>query len=138
MKQDYIYLYPADRVVIPKSNINLVKHHGIYVGYINGRHWFLENHFNSGVRYVTAEQFLNGTSIDKIRIQRFVGSARQRQEAVNVAKNMLGRPYDLLSYNCEHYSNEVQYGKPESDQVKAGLFVAGLCVVFFGALTISN
>ena len=141
--KEYIYnlnLSPADRIIVPKSAANIIQHHGIYVGYdANGQHWFLENHHVGGVRYITAENFFKGISADKIRIQHFTGYQSQRSDAVNVAKSMVGRSYDLLRYNCEHYSNEVQYGKPESTQVTVGLaVVAGLFVCLFASMATSK
>jgi len=130
----HLYLKPADRVVIPKSVLNLVQHHGIYIGHDEfGQHWFAENHHLSGVRLVPAEQFLRGIS-EVTRVQRFIGCEQQRRNAVNFAMSMVGRPYDLLTYNCEHYSNQVQHGKPDSDQVKAGFVVTGLLLAMFGGI----
>ncbi|WP_106524551.1 lecithin retinol acyltransferase family protein [Taibaiella chishuiensis] len=37
---------------------------------------------------------------------------------VQRALALRGKAYNLITYNCEHYANEVQYGKQESRQVQ--------------------
>ena len=132
-----LVLQPADRVTVPKSRFNMVRHHGIYWGKDTvGQHWFIHNHHIAGcVAFVTAEEFLKGISRGEARVYHFSGDGRSRQEAVRQAESMLGRPYDLLSYNCEHYSNEVQYRKPESRQVATGVTMAAVLglLLFFPA-----
>lgn len=123
-----LYLQRADRVTVPKG---LIRHHGIYWGPdINGQHWFMENHPSSGVRFIPSEQFLQGTPRHQIGIQRFIGNDWQRQQAIARAEAMWGQPYDLLFFNCEHYSGVVQSGKPESRQVQTSIAVALLTVPF--------
>lgn len=124
---NYLNLRPGDRVIVPKSVANIVMHHGIYAGYDqNGQHWFLENHHSSGVRYISAENFFQNIPLTKLRVQYFSGNAQERQQAINFGKSLLGRPYDLFSYNCEHYSNDVQFRTPKSPQVNAGLTFVGI------------
>ncbi|XP_059147868.1 phospholipase A and acyltransferase 3-like [Physella acuta] len=42
------------------------------------------------------------------------------------AKQSLGETeYNILTYNCEHFVNELKYGKKQSDQVNAGLGLTG-------------
>ena len=47
--------------------------------------------------------------------------------AVRRAYSDLGKPYNLISYNCEHHASFVQTGIASSKQV---LFVAGSILVF--------
>jgi hypothetical protein len=130
---NYLNLQPGDRVIVPKSAANIVMHHGIYAGYDqSGHQWFLENHYSSGVRYVSAENFFQNVPLNKLQVQYFSGNEQQRQHAMKFAKSLLGRPYDLFSYNCEHYSNDVQFRTPKSRQVKAGLTIVGILALLVG------
>ncbi|HUN03960.1 MAG TPA: lecithin retinol acyltransferase family protein, partial [Niabella sp.] len=58
-------------------------------------------------------------------IEPFVGDIFQRNEAIKRAMQLIGKPYDLVNFNCEHYANTVQHNKSYSKQVNIGL-VAGL------------
>ena len=55
--------------------------------------------------------------IEITRIERFPGMEYDRRLAVQNALKKLGQPYDLINYNCQHYANEIQHGRVESDQV---------------------
>lgn len=41
----------------------------------------------------------------------------QPSEIWKRVRNALGKPYSLFGYNCEHFVNEAETGKPESPQV---------------------
>lgn len=118
---------PADRVVIPKSSLNLVQHHGIYAGRdILGQDWFLENNCKNGVQYSSSEDFFNDVSVDKIEVRPFHGGNQERQAVLEKAKSKIGKRYNLFIYNCEHYCNEVQFGKVRSIQIIVAIIVAAL------------
>src|SRR5581483_7130045 len=117
----YYNLSPGDRIVIPKSNLRIVQHHTIYLGYDNnGTHWIIENVIGTGVRLITVDDFFRGvTSVT--RIEKFQGTNVDRKLAVQNALLKVGKPYDLINYNCESFANEVQKGTITSSQVKAGI-----------------
>ncbi len=123
-------LTPADRIVCPWLQTGLTKHHAIYLGYNEfGQELIAENHLNNGVQIVTTQQFeLRNPVIT--RIEKFQGNYFQRNKAVRTAIDLKGMTYDLFTYNCEHYANQVQYGASKSTQVTNFLVIAGL--VIFG------
>ncbi len=114
-------LQPADRLVIPKSGLNLVQHHVIYLGKDNkGNRMYIENAIGKGVQIVSENQvFRDGYQFT--RVERFTGNQQQRNNAVQLAIQLIGKPYDLLNFNCEHYANIVQHRKSYSNQVGLGL-----------------
>jgi hypothetical protein len=108
----------CDRIVEPLFQTGLSKHHSIFLGADNhGRELVAENNKLLGVRLVNAsDYFSNIKAID--RVEKFLGSEAERKTAFERALSLIGRPYDLFKYNCEHYANEVQTGKPISLQVR--------------------
>lgn len=118
MKFHDLKLLPGDRIVVPKSERNLIQHHAIYLGTnVQGQHVFAENKIGIGVRLITAVEFFEGVT-QFTTIERFRGNKKQSELAVERALNRLGIPYELIDYNCEHFANEVQYKKKESKQVE--------------------
>jgi len=119
-------LTPADRIVAPLAETGITKHHAIYLGFNEfGQELIAENNIKQGVRVITARQFeLEHPVIS--RIEKFCGTDSERQVAINVAISLTGANYDLFLYNCEHYANQIQYGKAESKQIQNFLFFAGL------------
>lgn len=114
----------GDRVLIPKSPFQLVQHHGICAG----KGFFYENVIGKGVVRTHESVFFAG--VQKITsIQRFVGTSQQLYLAMQRAESLVGQPYQLLTFNCEHYANYVLHGEPRSQQVEnakegGGLFLA--------------
>jgi|SRR5690606_15482714 len=114
-------LQPADRLVIPKSALNLVQHHAIYLGKDNnGNRMYIENAIGRGVQVVN-EAYLFRGGYEITRVERFTGNQHQRNAAVQLAMQLIGKQYDLLGFNCEHYANTVQHKKSYSNQVGVGL-----------------
>ena len=50
-------------------------------------------------------------------IEKFTGNNIARKMAVQKALRLIGKPYHLIDYNCEHFANDIQFAKPESKQV---------------------
>lgn len=127
MKTNFIKHYgikPADRIVTPKSNLNIVKHHAIYLGQNHqGIDLIIENVIGEGVKVVTASDFFN-RQLSITRIEKYPGSDYNRAAAVKVALQNIGQPYDLINFNCESFANLVQYGHKSSSQSNTGLFLA--------------
>lgn len=119
-------LSPADRIVTPLFQTGVTKHHAIYLGFGNdGNEWIAENDFQAGVRLLHAQIFFeNHPTIS--RIEKFAGDFCQRNAAVIRAQQLQGKPYDLFSYNCEHYASEIQSGNAVSDQIKTFFGLAAL------------
>jgi hypothetical protein len=127
-------LKQADRIVVPKSGLRIVQHHAIYLGQnYEGQHLIAENKIGFGVRLVTADDFFKDV-IEITRIERFKGSNYERKLAVQKALSKCDILYDLINYNCQHFANEVQYGKVESEHVEnlfAGVKVAAGFLLLF-------
>lgn len=119
-------LQVGDRVVIPKSLFDLIQHHVIYLGYVNGESWFIENKDGIGVRLITAGDFFTG--VEKItRIERFIPTLKYtREDLFHRALNLIGEPYHVWNDNCETLANYLQHGKKHSGQID---FVKNLLVV---------
>jgi uncharacterized protein YycO len=126
-------LQPADRLVIPKSGLNLVQHHAIYLGKDNyGNRIYIENAIGKGVQQVS-EAYLFRSGYELTRVERFQGDWQQRNAAVQFAMQLIGKPYNLLNFNCEHYANTVQHRKSYSTQVNVGIGL-GLLTLFIGLI----
>ncbi len=131
-------LQPADRIKEPIFQTGFSKHHSIYLGIDeSGQEWVVENHKLHGVRLVRADQFFKEGQ--DYRIERFTGNQADRITAVKRALGVLGKPYDLILFNCEHYSSYVQTGKAESQQVNVAIAaLAGLILIFLLQPKIKN
>jgi len=123
-------LKPGDEIVIPKSGWNIVQHHAVYLGFDHqGTDWIIENQVNAGVRLITADAFF--ASVSQVnRIIPFHGSNAERKELVKKALRSVGKPYDLINYNCQHFTSELRTGKRESYQLQnaAAVFIGVLLV----------
>jgi hypothetical protein len=132
-------LQPADVIVLKKQVFAMVDHFSVYLGrdQKTGLPVFAAN-YTKGTQYIwgqDVEKFLMGLQPE--RIERFVGTLQQRNEAVARALSKIGENnYNYFTNNCEHYKNFVQTGQPSSQQAEKfgnGLkFIAG--TVFIGAL----
>lgn len=122
-------LQPGDRVVVPKSNLKIVQHHALYLGYDDfGNHYMCENVIGVGVRLVKVEDFFNGVS--KItRIEKYTGNNYDRKIVIQKALSKLGQPYSLINYNCESFVNDVLLRKPHSNQVGNAFGLLALAVI---------
>ena len=97
-------------------------HFIIYIGYIKGILTVAENQSGIGVRYTPHQQALAGNSIK--RFERFGGTEAQRQLVIPKINGLLGKAYDLIVFNCEHFARWIANGKPESKQVKVASTIA--------------
>lgn len=124
-------LRTGDGVIIAKSNIGWIQHFGIYLG-VNalGHAMIAENYIGRGVRIIPLDQFLNNS--EPTRIERYKGDYWQQQQVVQRANERVGRKYNAVLYNCEHFANDVRYGRVESRQVRIaiGVVLAVLFLVF--------
>src|SRR4051812_634375 len=104
MKYSLIHrLQPADRIIKRLFQTGLSKHHAIFLGEDSlGQEWIAENNYREGVKIILAKEFFQ-ESIKIDRIETFKGSYHDRNSAVQRALNMAGKPYNLITYNCEHY-----------------------------------
>ena len=131
-------LRPGDRLISPLFATGLTKHHAIYLGMdTTGIEWVAENHKLLGVRAVKATAYF--ASAPSFIIRPFSGSYAEMIVAVQRALAEVGKPYDLINYNCEHYAEYVQNGLVFSQQVenvKALACIALGTIAVFAALTL--
>jgi len=126
-------LKPGDEIIVPKSGFNIIQHHALYLGYDeDGTDWIIENIISIGVRLIAADDFFHiNPKINEIR--RFVGTNAQRRQLVEKALREVGAPYNLIVYNCQHFTSEMKTGKAQSKQVE-NVIVTGFFFLFIGAL----
>ena len=130
-------LQPGDRVVVPKSNFKLVQHHALYLGYDDwGTHYMCENVIGEGVKLTTVSEFFNGVK-EVTRIEKYTGNNYERKTIVQNALSKLGKPYNLINYNCESFVNDVLIKKPQSNQV-ANTFGLLAIVALIGLIAKNN
>jgi uncharacterized protein YycO len=126
-------LKPVDEIIVPKSGLNIVQHHALYLGFDEqGTDWIIENAYGAGVRLVTADNFFNlNPHINEIR--RFTGTNQERRQLVERALQKVGQPYNLIDYNCQHFTSEIKTGTKRSRQVENAV-VGSFMVLLIGAL----
>lgn len=126
-------LKPGDEIIVPKSIFNIIQHHAVYIGYDDkGKDWIIENIIHVGVRLISADEFFEGVSqINKI--MPFTGTNEQRKILVQKALRSIGRAYDLINFNCEHFTTHLRTGIPESKQVK-NVVMAFLGLIVFSVI----
>ena len=133
-------LRPGDVIIGPKSNFNIVQHYVVYLGVDEwGNDLYAENKIGHGVRIIYHKQF-TAENPTCTRIQRFIGNDYQRNEAIQRALSLVGRSYDMTTFNCEHFANYVQSHQVKSKQVDTGLALAGIAALFLivGAIASSK
>src|SRR4051812_12228632 len=91
-------------------------HYIVYIGYEHGEQIVAENQTGVGVRYTTLKQALAFNIVK--RVEPFKGSETERLRVIPAINKLLGKRYDLINFNCEHFARLVTTGKVESKQVK--------------------
>lgn len=125
-------LRPADRIIIPKSNLRWIQHHAIYLGRDeHGIDVIAENKIGVGVQLVSADEFFKDVSTIT-RIEPFMGSERDRKIAIDRAISLVGYDYDLFQFNCEHYSSVVQHNQKKSSQAETATALGVLALLVLG------
>jgi len=126
-------LKSGDEIIVPKSGLNIVQHHALYLGLDEqGTDWIIENAYGVGVRLVTADNFFKlNPHINEIRI--FTGDSQERRQLVERALRKIGQPYNLIDYNCQHFTSEIKTRTKRSRQVETAV-VRSFVVLLIGAL----
>ncbi|MBL7885880.1 MAG: hypothetical protein JNJ52_03975 [Flavobacterium sp.] len=99
-------------------------HYMVYIGNQGGNIMVAENQIGFGVRYVTLAEALKGNAI--VRFEKFGGAGFERNTVVTKINSILGKSYDLVAFNCEHFARLIAQGKPKSKQVETTSHVAML------------
>ena len=133
MEVNHYKLKPGDRIVAPKSLAGIIQHHAVYLGTDHrGQDLIAENVYGKFVAVVDAKKFF-AEHPQITRVEVFKGNNIERKVAVERALKLLGKPYSLIDFNCEHFANYVQHGKFESFQVNQGI-LALLAIVVIGLI----
>lgn len=115
-------LQPGDGIVVPKSGISIVQHHAVYLGKMHfPEEMVIENVYGKRVQLVSADAFFTANQMIT-RIERFNGSSADRAALCQRALVLVGKPYNLFHFNCEHLSTRLRSGRGTSTQVGKFLF----------------
>jgi hypothetical protein len=107
------------------------KHYGICTGLgPDGQPWFVHNTRDRGVVYETRKGFAGN---HPIYIEQRAAQGYEDIVAFR-ARALVGRNYDLLSFNCEHLANFVINGEAESKQVQQGVTLASFATILLTVL----
>jgi len=107
-------------------------HYMVYAGVHNGQYLVAENQTGVGVRFFDLNTALAGNSIK--RFEKFGGTESQRSLVLPRIHQMLGKKYDLVVFNCEHFARWIANEKIESKQVK----VASTAALIGGAAMLTS
>ncbi|MDB5004391.1 MAG: lecithin retinol acyltransferase [Mucilaginibacter sp.] len=131
----YYGLEIGDCILLPLFETGLTKHFAIYLGRDEyGTEIIIQNLVGVGVHLSAAAVFF--TKASRIaRIEKFHGNIYQQNQLIRRAEALLGTPYNLLTYNCEHFANEVRYGKKESSQIATAILAMSLTL---GIMALNN
>jgi hypothetical protein len=92
------------------------KHYGIYLGYdVDGIACVVHNNKGTGVEVTSFDAFSSGNPV--FLEQSAPDDPRKQEEIAQRALSLLGRQYDLISFNCEDLANYAQTGTAYSTQV---------------------
>ncbi len=118
----------GDRIVVPKSGLNMVQHHALFFGNVNGEAMVAENKEGKCVLLTPLDVFL--ADAGRItRIEPFTGTYQQQAFVMDRVNARLGRRYDRWNYNCEQFVNDVLHGRVESRQADIGKAILGAVTV---------
>ncbi len=108
-------------------------HFMVYVGIQNGIPMVAENQNDVGVRFNSLKNALAGNVIK--RFEKFGGTEAQRRLVIPRIKNLLGKSYDLIIFNCEHFARYIASGNAESKQVDniAKIAIGSGSLLLFGS-----
>lgn len=121
-------ILPGD--VIQTPGIAGTQHLGVYVGRdFIGRRWVIHNAKHDRVKLDIIEDFSSGLQVTLAT--RAVGGISERKAILERARRLLGRPYDLVAFNCEHFVTYATTGEAFSPQLRccmAGILLATIVI----------
>lgn len=126
-------LEPADVIIAKKRGWYVWDHYIVYIGTKNGKMFFIANDMSGGVRLFDeneVEKLI--VQFEPTQVRKFKGDYWEQQKALKRAEGELGKKYSLISFNCEHLANYIQFGKRVSKQAEnwlAGAAVLLLLVI---------
>ena len=105
----------GDRIVVPKSRWEIIQHHAVFFGNVNGEAMVAENKEGRGVVLTPLDVFL-ADAVQITRVHPFTGTYQQQAIMMDRVVARLRRTYDRWNYNCEHFVNDVLHFRVESRQ----------------------
>lgn len=133
IKIDFTKIQIGDRLVRTKGGI-FTKHHALYMGIWQNEHLIAENQNGFGVRYIPLNQFLSEGILERVEYHNY--SENSQTVIIDKVNKKVGAGYDLLTYNCEHFVNDILKSVAESKQIKNALAVLigfTLCLLAFSS-----
>lgn len=101
-------------------------HVGIYLGRDAwGQDWVIHNDKGGYVKEDLLTTFAAGFQVQFV--QRAATTWWEQEQIVARARSLLGKKFDLINFNCEHFANYAQTGKAHSPQL---WFAAGAVALF--------
>src|SRR5579872_2719196 len=92
-------LQPSD--VIETPGPWPTQHRGIFWGVdVYGQAWVIHNPKGGCVRYDLLHDFASGQSVTLVR--RIARNVLEQRRIISRAHSQLGKPYDLVNFNCDH------------------------------------
>lgn len=117
----------------------LITHHALYVGHCanTGVPIAAENQIYKGVQLISLSQFIseaNVSNVQELQVKYSNFNLYQQNLVLQRVKERLGKKYHAISYNCEHFVNDVLSGNVRSRQVENGAMIAFGAVLVLSAL----
>lgn len=106
----------------------IFRHRGLMVTFPDGQQWVYANSPASGVGRQTLAEFSLGRKIETSPIS----SLLSPHEIVIRAESMIGKPYNLFTWNCDHFVAAALGREPESPQLQV------VCLTFIGWFAITR
>ena len=94
--------------ILIRNNAMLGNHYGVYIGELNGTVIVAENRKSLGIRFVPYQKFLDGKKL--VGLERFDGKEEDRKLVLPFLDRLIGTDYDLVRFNCEHFSSSLNEG----------------------------
>lgn len=116
---DSVGLHHGDKIWTHARTLGVERHYGIWDAEFGK---VLHNTHPGGVQYISLGEFSNR----EVFVEKRASVGHERQ-VVERARALMGRQYNLVSFNCEHYASVVHEGKKESPQLQRATVVT--CVV---------
>lgn len=129
-------IFQGDAIITPYKSYFGLSHYAIFAGPCsNGINWAIHNVPEKGVCMIKLDDLLeNGYE----RIERFVGSVESRYSALKNAVAKIGKRYNIITYNCEHFATETQTGEPRSNQLRNAVIFLILTFILIKILKSEN
>jgi len=121
--------------IIVRQKGFITTHYMVYVGTQSGIQMVAENQRGVGVQIVSLQKALANNLIK--RIEKFSGTESDRHTVLPRIKKLLGKPYDLIRFNCEHFARWISNGKMTSKQVETVSLIALLGGIGFSMASLT-